>query len=83
MRPRASGSRTKRKQKSLSTKVDLKNGVAFANDLPFVLIGGMNVIEGEAIVMEVAAAFVEITSKVGIPYVFKASFVQANRSSIN
>ena len=56
--------------------------MAFANDLPFVLIGGMNVIEGEDIVMEVAAAFVEVTAKLGIPYVFKASFDKANRSSI-
>jgi 2-dehydro-3-deoxyphosphooctonate aldolase (KDO 8-P synthase) len=43
----------------------------------------MNVIEGEDIVMEVAAKFVEVTSELGIPYVFKASFDKANRSSIN
>jgi 2-dehydro-3-deoxyphosphooctonate aldolase (KDO 8-P synthase) len=48
-----------------------------------VLIGGMNVIEGEDIVMEVAAKFVETTSALGIPFVFKASFDKANRSSIN
>lgn len=61
----------------------LQNGVTFANDRPFVLIGGMNVIEGEEIVMEVAAAFVDVTSRLGIPYVFKASFDKANRSSIH
>jgi len=55
----------------------------FANDRPFVLIGGMNVIEDEATVMEVAAQFVEVTADLGIPYVFKASFDKANRSSIN
>jgi 2-dehydro-3-deoxyphosphooctonate aldolase (KDO 8-P synthase) len=43
----------------------------------------MNVIEGEDIVMEVAAKFVETTKALGIPYVFKASFDKANRSSIN
>jgi len=43
----------------------------------------MNVIENEDIVMEVAAKFVEVTSELGIPYVFKASFDKANRSSIN
>jgi 2-dehydro-3-deoxyphosphooctonate aldolase (KDO 8-P synthase) len=50
--------------------------------LPFVVIGGMNVIEGEDIVMEVAERFVEVTSELDIPYVFKASFDKANRSSI-
>jgi 2-dehydro-3-deoxyphosphooctonate aldolase (KDO 8-P synthase) len=55
----------------------------FANDSPFVLIGGMNVVEGEEIVFEVAAKFVEVTSRLGIPYVFKASFDKANRSSMN
>jgi 2-dehydro-3-deoxyphosphooctonate aldolase (KDO 8-P synthase) len=72
-----------RKRTPLSNKVVLQNGVTFANDLPFVLIGGMNVIEGEDIAMEVARTFVELTSKLGIPYVFKASFDKANRSSIS
>ena len=67
----------------MSTTVSLPDGIIFGNDLPFVLIGGMNVIEGEEIVMEVAAKFVEVTSELGIPYVFKASFDKANRSSIN
>ena len=61
--------------------VVLKDGVTFANDRPFVLIGGMNVIEGEDLVMEVAAKFVEVTQDLGIPYIFKASFDKANRSS--
>jgi len=56
--------------------------LAFANDRPFVLIGGMNVIEDETTVMEVAAQFIEVTADLGIPYVFKASFDKANRSSI-
>jgi 2-dehydro-3-deoxyphosphooctonate aldolase (KDO 8-P synthase) len=47
-----------------------------------VLIGGMNVIESDDLVMEVAEAFVEVTREFGIPYVFKASFDKANRSSI-
>jgi 2-dehydro-3-deoxyphosphooctonate aldolase (KDO 8-P synthase) len=66
----------------LSATVTLENEVIFANDRPFVLIGGMNVIEDEATVMEVAARFVEVTSELRIPYVFKASFDKANRSSI-
>lgn len=63
--------------------VTLKNGIEFGNDRPFVLIGGMNVIEDEGLVMEVAGRFVEVTGELGIPYVFKASFDKANRSSIN
>ena len=66
----------------MSASVTVHGNITFANDLPFVLIGGMNVIEGEEIVMEVAQGFVEVTSKLGIPYVFKASFDKANRSSI-
>ena len=67
----------------MSASVKLENGVTFANDQPFVLIGGMNVIEDEATVMQVAETFVETTRDLGIPYVFKASFDKANRSSIH
>ena len=69
--------------KRLSNDVKLKNGISFSNEAPFVLIGGMNVLEDDAIVMSVAAKFVEVTDALGIPYVFKASFDKANRSSIN
>lgn len=58
-------------------------GVAFANTAPFVLLGGMNVLESDALAMEVAAHFLAVTRKLGIPYVFKASFDKANRSSIH
>jgi len=58
-------------------------GIAFANTAPFVLLGGMNVLESEALAMEVAEHFVQVTSRLGIPYVFKASFDKANRSSIH
>lgn len=64
-------------------QVTLQNGINFSNEKMFVLIGGMNVIENEATVMEVAAKFVDVTASFGIPYVFKASFDKANRSSIN
>jgi 2-dehydro-3-deoxyphosphooctonate aldolase (KDO 8-P synthase) len=48
---------------------------------PFFLIAGPCVIESEALVMEVAGAMREITSQLKIPYIFKASFDKANRSS--
>ena len=66
----------------MSHTVKLQNGVTFANDSPFVLIGGMNVIEDEDTVMTVASKFVQVTGELEIPYVFKASFDKANRSSI-
>ena len=53
-----------------------------SNDLPFVLFGGMNVLESEGLAMEVAAAYQDVTEKLGIPWVFKASFDKANRSSL-
>ena len=63
--------------------VAIAPGIEFANDRPFVLIGGMNVIEDEAIVFRVAEQFVHVTGELGIPFVFKASFDKANRSSID
>jgi 2-dehydro-3-deoxyphosphooctonate aldolase (KDO 8-P synthase) len=57
-------------------------GVPVANERPFVLFGGMNVLESRELALEVAAAYKEVTDKLGIPFVFKASFDKANRSSI-
>ncbi|MDV6326584.1 3-deoxy-8-phosphooctulonate synthase [Idiomarina sp. Sol25] len=57
--------------------------IQIANDKPFVLFGGMNVLESRDLALRVAEHYVEVTSKLGIPYVFKASFDKANRSSIH
>lgn len=57
--------------------------IPIANDQPFVLFGGMNVLESRDMAFEVAEAYVEVTRKLGIPYVFKASFDKANRSSVS
>ena len=54
-----------------------------SNEKPMVLFGGMNVLESRDMAMQVAEAYVGITEKLGIPYVFKASFDKANRSSIH
>ncbi len=56
--------------------------ISIGNDLPFVLFGGMNVLESREMAMRVAEHYVKVTEKLGIPYVFKASFDKANRSSI-
>lgn len=69
-------------KQGFAMEVALDGSIVFSNKRPFVLIGGMNVIEDEDIVFEVAQAFVDVTAKLGIPYVFKASFDKANRSSI-
>jgi 2-dehydro-3-deoxyphosphooctonate aldolase (KDO 8-P synthase) len=50
-------------------------------DWPFFLIAGPCVIESEALVLDVAGRMKEITAALGIPYIFKASFDKANRSS--
>ena len=54
-----------------------------ANNVPMALFGGMNVLESRDMAMQIAEAYVEVTRKLGIPYVFKASFDKANRSSIH
>lgn len=56
--------------------------IEVANDKPFVLFGGMNVLESRDLAMKIAEHYVEVTQKLGIPYVFKASFDKANRSSV-
>lgn len=59
----------------------LLNNIEVNNRAPFFLIAGPCVIESEALVMEVAEFMVELCSRLAIPYVFKASFDKANRSS--
>ncbi|MBQ0794718.1 MULTISPECIES: 3-deoxy-8-phosphooctulonate synthase [Zhongshania] len=58
-------------------------GIEVANDKPFVLFGGMNVLESRDLAMQIAEHYVEVCGKMGIPYVFKASFDKANRSSVH
>lgn len=62
--------------------VQLNSRIAFGPSLPFVLIAGPCVIESETMAMETAATLQTIAGKLGIPFVFKASFDKANRSSI-
>lgn len=56
--------------------------IAIGNTQPMVLVGGMNVLESEELALRVAAEFKRVCGRLGIPYVFKASFDKANRSSI-
>ena len=64
-------------------KVVNVNGIEVANDKPFVLFGGMNVLESRDLAMSICETYVEVTQKLGIPLVFKASWDKANRSSVH
>ena len=57
--------------------------IKFSNTLPFVLIAGMNVIESNELTLNVANQIKIICNKYNIPFIFKASYDKANRSSIN
>lgn len=57
--------------------------IEVANDKPFVLFGGINVLENLDITLKAVEVYKTITDKYKIPYVFKASFDKANRSSVN
>ena len=57
--------------------------IEVANNKPFVLFGGLNVLENMDITLRAVEVYKTITDKLGIPYVFKASFDKANRSSVH
>lgn len=57
--------------------------ITIGNQLPLVLFGGMNVLESRDMALEVAEHYAQVTAKLGIPWVFKASFDKANRSSMH
>lgn len=61
--------------------IQLKN-ITIGNDQPFVLFGGMNVLESKDLAFEIAESYIEICKRLNIGYVFKASFDKANRSSL-
>ena len=57
--------------------------ITFANNAPFVLIGGVNVLESKDFALEIAGQYKQICQRLNIPLVFKASYDKANRSSIH
>ena len=56
--------------------------ITLANGAPMVLVGGLNVLEDEAMTLDVAQTFAGVCASLGMPYIFKASFDKANRSSV-
>ncbi|WP_201575245.1 3-deoxy-8-phosphooctulonate synthase [Psychrobacter sp. H8-1] len=59
------------------------HSINIGNDQPFVLFGGMNVLESKELAFEIAEQYIDICQRLGIGYVFKASFDKANRSSLH
>ena len=64
-------------------KIISVNDISLCNENSFVLIGGLNVLETKDLALKVAETFREVTSRLQIPYIFKASFDKANRSSMD
>ncbi|MGY6273745.1 3-deoxy-8-phosphooctulonate synthase [Achromobacter denitrificans] len=64
-------------------EVVISPSISCANDRPFVLFGGINVLESRDLALRACEEYQRVTGKLGIPYVFKASFDKANRSSIH
>jgi 2-dehydro-3-deoxyphosphooctonate aldolase (KDO 8-P synthase) len=67
----------------MQQKVVRAGSIEISNDKPMVLFGGMNVLESRDLALSIAEHYVEVTERLGIPYVFKASFDKANRSSLH
>lgn len=68
----------------MSAKPVIQVGAAkVGNHLPMTLFGGMNVLESRDLALRTVEKYVEVTQRLNIPYVFKASFDKANRSSIH
>ncbi|MEP5567532.1 MAG: 3-deoxy-8-phosphooctulonate synthase [Halioglobus sp.] len=57
--------------------------IRFDNSAPFVLLGGVNVLESRDFALSVAEQYVTVCRELDIPFVFKASYDKANRSSIH
>ncbi|MGM0420637.1 MAG: 3-deoxy-8-phosphooctulonate synthase [Bacillota bacterium] len=65
----------------MATRIRLNDSVVFGPRDPFVLIAGPCVLEGREMALETARTLQELTTKLGIPFVFKSSYDKANRSS--
>ncbi|MBQ9035770.1 MAG: 3-deoxy-8-phosphooctulonate synthase [Alphaproteobacteria bacterium] len=67
----------------MEQKIIKVGNVQLGNKMPLALISGPCQIESREHAIFMAGSLVEITQKLGIPYIFKASFDKANRTSIN
>jgi 2-dehydro-3-deoxyphosphooctonate aldolase (KDO 8-P synthase) len=67
----------------MTDRVVTVRDLRIGNREPFVLLGGVNVLESRDFALEVAGVYKQVCERLGIPLVFKASFDKANRSSIH
>jgi 2-dehydro-3-deoxyphosphooctonate aldolase (KDO 8-P synthase) len=67
----------------MSDKSIQVSNIEVSNSLPMVLFSGMNVLESAELAVEIAEHHVQVCEELAIPYIFKASFDKANRSSLN
>jgi 2-dehydro-3-deoxyphosphooctonate aldolase (KDO 8-P synthase) len=67
----------------MSALTHAKSGWAIGKGKPLAVIAGLNVLENRALALTVGAQLKAICAELGLPYVFKASFDKANRSSIH
>ncbi len=63
--------------------ISLAPAIKLSNRSPFVLFGGINVLESLEFALKSCAEYVRVCQKLEIPFIFKASFDKANRSSIH
>ena len=68
-------------QEMTARQIQLR-GITFANDQPFALLGGVNVLEDLDFALHCAGHYKKVCERLDIPLVFKASYDKANRSSI-
>jgi 2-dehydro-3-deoxyphosphooctonate aldolase (KDO 8-P synthase) len=59
------------------------NNIRIGKDQPLAIIAGPCVIESEAVTFEIAERLKEITDRLELPFIFKASYDKANRTSID
>lgn len=59
-----------------------KYGISIGEGHPLVVMAGLNVLESEELAFTVGAHLKAVCERLGLPYIFKASFDKANRSSI-
>ncbi|MBL4780950.1 MAG: 3-deoxy-8-phosphooctulonate synthase [Porticoccaceae bacterium] len=67
----------------MTAKIVTIGDIKVGNDQPFVLFAGVNVLESRDFALKVAEYCAQVAERLAIPYVFKASFDKANRSSIH
>jgi len=63
-------------------KINFKN-IEISNSSPIIIIAGLNVFEDLTMANQVASDLKKITDRLGLPFIFKASFDKANRSSVD